>query len=82
MSMLKLSKSKLFFLNPSLPFHLYFWHSNENMVEYLISFKIPHLDLEERQISEDLDVVGIPPQRVPVTLDRFVVLLIGSLKKI
>ncbi len=47
---------------------------------YLVTFKIPHLYLKERQVPEDLDVVRIPPESVSVAFYSLVILLIRPLQ--
>ena len=46
----------------------------------LVTVEISHLDLEQREIAENLDVVFVPLEGVPVTLDGFIVLFVGSAK--
>lgn len=47
----------------------------------LVSFQVPHLNLQEREIPKDLYVVLVPFEGVPVALYGLVVLLVRSLKE-
>ena len=42
----------------------------------LVSFEVPHLDLKQGQVPQDLDVLGVKLERVPVALDGLVILLV------
>lgn len=46
-----------------------------------VALQVPHLDLQQRQVSEDLQVVLVPLQSVAVTLDGLIVLLIRALQE-
>lgn len=46
-----------------------------------VALQVSHLDLQEGQVSEDLQVVLVPLQSVAVTLDGLVVLLIRALQE-
>lgn len=46
-----------------------------------VALQVSHLDLKQGQVSQDLQVVFVPLQGVPVTLDGLVVLLIGALQE-
>lgn len=41
-----------------------------------VTLQVPHLDLQQRQVPEDLQVVLVPLESVAVTLDGLIVLLI------
>ena len=44
--------------------------------KYLVAFQVPHLDLQQGQVPQDLDVLGVKLERVPVALDGLVILLV------
>lgn len=46
-----------------------------------VALQVSHLDLQQGQVPEDLQVVFVPLQRVAVTLDGLVVLLIRALQE-
>jgi len=46
-----------------------------------VALQVPHLDLQQGEVSQDLQVVFVPLQRVAVALDGLVVLLVGSLQQ-
>ena len=46
-----------------------------------VALQVPHLDLQQGQVSQDLQVVLVPLQGVTVALDGLVVLLVGALQQ-
>ena len=56
-------------------------HEEARAKSYLVSLEVPHLDLQEREIPENLDVVLVPLEGVPVALDGLVVLLVRALQE-
>lgn len=46
------------------------------MKPHPVALQVSHLDLQQGQVSEDLQVVFIPLQSVAVTLDGLVILLV------
>jgi len=45
-----------------------------------VALQVSHLDLQQREVSQDLQVVLVPLQSVAVTLDGFVILLVRALQ--
>ena len=56
-------------------------HEESRTKSYLVSLEVPHLDLQEREVPENLDVVLVPLEGVPVALDGLVVLLVRALQE-
>lgn len=46
-----------------------------------VSLQVSHLDLQQREVSEDLQIVLVPLQSVAVTLDGLVIFFIGALQQ-
>lgn len=47
---------------------------------YPVAFQVAHLYLEQRQVAQDLNIVLVPLERIPVALDRLVILFICALQ--
>lgn len=48
---------------------------------YLVPFQVPHLNLKEGEVPEDLDVFPVPFEGVPVALDGLDVFLVRPLEE-
>lgn len=48
---------------------------------YFITFQIPHLDLKKRKIPEDLNILLLPFESIPVTLDGLIILFVRPLEQ-
>lgn len=47
----------------------------------LVALEVAHLDLEKRQVLQDLQVILLPLERVAVALDGLIVLLVAALEQ-
>jgi len=46
-----------------------------------ITFQIPHLNLQEGEISKNLDVILFPLEGISVALDALIIFLVRALKE-
>ena len=58
-----------------------FQHLPLALATYFVTLQIPHLNLQQREISEDLNVFAVPFQCVPIRLDCLDIFLVRPLKQ-
>lgn len=66
---------------PVSAFYGIFWFAVSFVIPHPVSFQVSHLDLQQGEVSENLQIVLIPLQSVTVTLDGLVILFIWALQQ-
>lgn len=56
-------------------------HMTPPAAPHPVALQVSHLDLQQGQVPEDLQVVLVPLQSIPITLDGLFVLLVRALQK-